>query len=58
MNKTNVFTYDKIMLPLRLAPETYEKTIEKVQNSKKQTRGFSINQYITDLIEKDLKIKK
>ncbi len=57
MNKTEILTYDKIMLPLRLAPETYRMLIEKVQNEKRYVRGYSINQYITELIEKNLGIK-
>ena len=57
MNKTKVATYDKIMLPLRLPPDLYQKVVEKVQNEKKDVRGYSINQYITELIEKNLKEK-
>ena len=54
MNKTGVFTYDKVMIPLRLPPETYEKLILHVQNEKKNQRGYSINQCLTDLIEEKL----
>ena len=54
MNKTGVFTYDKVMIPLRLPPETHEKLILHVQNEKKNQRGYSINQCLTDLIEEKL----
>ena len=55
MNKSGIYTYDKVMLTLRLPPETYADMIEKVQKIKKDERGFSINQYLTELIERDLK---
>lgn len=58
MNKSGVFTYEKVMMTLRLSPETYSKMIEKVQQMKKEERGFSINQYLTELIERDLKENK
>ncbi len=54
MNKTNVSTYEKIMLPLRLPPETYSKLVDKINLKKKSVRGYSINQYVTELIEKNL----
>lgn len=55
MNTTDIITYEKIMLPLRLPPETYEKMMDHVQKKKKQQRGYSVNQFMTDLIEKELK---
>ena len=55
MNKTDVITYEKVMMTLRLPPKTYAKMIEKVQNDKKNMRGYSVNQYLTELIERDLK---
>lgn len=55
MNKSDVYTCEKVMLTLRLSPKTYEDMIEKVQKLKKEERGFSINQYLTELIEKDIK---
>ena len=58
MNDTGTITYEKIMIPIRLTPETYEKLIDAVQAKKKVSRGYSINQFVTSLIEKELKLKK
>lgn len=59
MNKTNTPTSKKVMTPLRLEPEIFFKAQKKVlmekQNGKK---GYSFNEYITDLVEKNLKEKK
>ncbi|MBO4338429.1 MAG: hypothetical protein K5755_00725 [Clostridiales bacterium] len=57
MNKSDVKTYDKIMLPLRLPPDTYQKMMEFVQKEKKRARGYSVNQFLTELIEKELNRK-
>lgn len=57
MNKSDVTTYEKIMIPLRLPPDTYQKMMDKVQKEKKKQRGYSINQFVTALIEKDLEEK-
>ena len=57
MNNSETPTYQKVMLPLRLTPEVYQEMVEKVQKQKKQERGYSINQYLTDLICADLKKK-
>ena len=54
MNKTGVSTYEKVMIPLRLSPESYQKVVEKVQEQKKTQRGYSINQYVTELIDNNL----
>ena len=55
MNKSEIPTYQKIMLPVRLSPEVYYEMMEKVHAKKKDERGYSINQYLTELIVKDLK---
>ena len=55
MNKSDVPTYQKIMLPLRLEPEVYDRMVARVHKRKKKVRGYSINQYLTELIEEDLK---
>lgn len=57
MNKSRVSTYEKISVPLRLPPEIYRKVREKVYLKKEELRGYSINEYLTELITKDLKIK-
>jgi hypothetical protein len=55
MNKSDIPTFQKIMLPVRLSPEVYYKMLEKVHKKKADERGYSINEYITELIAKDLK---
>lgn len=57
MNKSDVITYEKVMLPLRLSPELYQKVREIVYLEKDKNRGYSINEYLTELIEQDLKDK-
>lgn len=57
MNKSSVPTANKIMLPLRLPPDIYEKMIAFVQKEKKKNRGYSVNQFLTELIEKELEEK-
>ena len=54
MNDTDVITYEKIMIPLRLPPDTYEKMMDYVQKEKKKRRGYSVNQFLTNIIEKEL----
>ena len=43
------------MIPLRLPPEIYSRMMDEVQRRKKDERGFSVNQYLTDILIKDLK---
>ena len=57
MNKWNTPTYEKIMIPLRLPPEIYEQMMEVGQKKKKKERGYSVNQYLTEILSKDLKEK-
>jgi len=57
VNKTKTPTYEKIMIPLRLPPEIYEQMMEVVQKKKKKERGYSVNQYLTEILSKDLKEK-
>ena len=58
MNNSNTPTHQKIMIPLRLPREVYEQMIEEVHKRKKIDRGFSVNQYLSDLLTKDLGKKK
>ena len=58
VNKSDTPTKQKIPIPLRLSPELYDKLVETVQNKKKDERGYSINQYITEILEVELKEKK
>ena len=54
VNKSNIPTYQKIMIPLRLPPEIYNQMMGKVQKRKKELRGYSVNQYLTEILTKDL----
>ena len=57
MNKTKTPTYEKIMIPLRLPPEIYSRMMEVVQKRKKDERGYSVNQYLTEILSNDLEGK-
>ena len=57
MNKSAIPTKQKISIPLRLPPELYEQMMEVVQKKKKKERGYSVNQYLTEILAKDLKEK-
>ncbi len=54
MNNSQVKTDEKTMLPLRLPPDLYNKIRKKVYIKKEKNRGYSINEYITELIIKDM----
>ena len=58
MNKTKTPTCEKIMIPLRLPPEIYHRMMDEVQKKKKDERGYSVNQYLTEILTKDLEEKK
>ena len=55
MNKSKTPTSEKIGIPLRLEPELYEKMMDRVQKEKKNQRGYSVNQLLTELHEKEFK---
>ena len=55
MNKSKTPTSEKIGIPLRLEPELYEKMMDRVQKEKKNQRGYSVNQLLTELLEKEFK---
>lgn len=55
MNKSKTPTSEKIGVPLRLEPQLYEKMISRVQKEKKEQRGYSINQLLTELLENELR---
>ena len=57
MNKSDTPTKQKVSIPLRLPPELYEQMMEAVQKKKKKERGYSANQYLTEILAKDLKEK-
>lgn len=54
MNNTDVMTVDKVMLTVRLHPKIYKRICKKVNKKKENVRGYSINQYITELVMNDL----
>ena len=58
MNKSDTPTKQKIPIPLRLPPELYEQMMELIHEGKKDERGYSINQYLTEILSKDLEEKK
>ena len=58
MNKSDTPTKQKISIPLRLPPELYEQMMEVVQKKKKKERGYSVNQYLTEILSNDLKEQK
>ena len=57
MNKSDTPTKHKIPIPLRLPPELYEQMMEMIHKRKKGERGYSVNQYLTEILAKDLKEK-
>ena len=49
----------KETFPLRLPPDTYRKVRDRVQKEKdKGNYAYSINDFLTEIIEKELKEKK
>ncbi len=59
MNKTNTPTAAKKVFPLRLPPDVYKRIRDKVQIEKeKGNYAYSINDYLTQIIEEGLKEKK
>ncbi len=59
MNKTKTPTVDKVTFPLRLPPKMYKQIREKVNEIKEnENYAYSINDFLTEIIEKELKEKK
>ncbi len=58
MNKTKTRTADKVTFPLRLPPKMYKQIREKVNVVKEnENYAYSINDFLTEIIEKGLKEK-
>ena len=58
MNKTKTPTVDKFTFPLRLPPKMYKQIREKVNEIKEnENYAYSINDFLTEIIEKELKEK-
>ena len=59
MNKTKTPTVDKVTFPLRLPPKMYKQIRAKVNNIKENGNyAYSINDFLTEIIEKGLSGKK
>lgn len=59
MNNSNVLTAEKVMITLRLPPDTYTAMMQEVRDKKDNIdRGYSINQFLTELIEDKLGISR
>ena len=59
MNKTKVATVDKVGFLLRLTPSTYKKIRARVEEIREvEGYSYSINDFLTELIEKGLKEKR
>ena len=55
MMEKEVLTKDKIMIPVRISDQLYKKVRTKVNRRKDKERGYSINRYIAELIEENIK---
>ena len=55
MKEKDIPTKEKITIPLRNSNELYKKVRNKVNKEKNVTRGYSINKYIAELIEKNVR---
>lgn len=58
MNNTQTPTEEKVMIPVRVPREVYRTMMDMIHRKKEDDRGYSMNQYLTDLIEADLFHKK
>ena len=59
MNKTKTPTVDKVTFPLRLPPKMYKQIRAKVNKIKEnENYAYSINDFLTEVIEKSLKETK
>jgi len=59
MNKTKVPTIDKVSYLLRLTPSMYKKIRARVEEIREvEGYSYSINDFLTELIEKGLKEKR
>ena len=59
MNKTKTPTIEKVTFPLRLPPKMYKQIRAKVNEIKETGNyAYSINDFLTEIIEKSLKETK
>ncbi len=54
MREKDAQTITKVMIPIRISNELYKKVRNKVNNKKNNQRRYSINKYITELLEENL----
>ena len=54
MKEKDIPTKEKVMIPLRISDELYKKIRDKVNKKKDIARGYSINKYISELIENNI----
>ena len=54
MKERDIPTKEKVMIPLRISDELYKKIRDKVNKKKDIARGYSINKYISELIENNI----
>ena len=55
MREKEIPTKEKISIPLRISNDLYIKVRDKVNKEKNITRGYSINKYIAELIERNIR---
>lgn len=58
MKEKDIPTKEKVMIPLRISDELYKKIRDKVNKKKDISRGYSINKYISELIEDNIEEEK
>ncbi len=58
MNKTGVKTYEKVVNTIRLPVDTYLDLLDVVQAKKRECHAYSINEYLTEIIENDIRDSK
>lgn len=58
MKERDIPTKEKVMIPLRISEELYKKIRDKVNKKKDIARGYSINKYISELIENNIEEEK
>lgn len=58
MKEKEIPTKEKISILLRISNDLYIRVRDKVNKEKNVTRNYSINKYIAELIEKNIKEEK
>lgn len=58
MKEKDIPTREKVMIPIRVSDDLYKKIRNKVNNKKDKMRGYSINKYVSELIENNVREEK